>query len=136
MLICFPSNLSADTAWDRHPATMDQCGSLWRQLRNSMSQKDSPVLTGVDVIHLDEETRPKFFRLSRHIFWIKLADFLDIVPRHQHLAGLPLLTREIALHEFPFGKGGTWDHPAGAEGPVKQEAMSPVMNGTMTNGYR
>lgn len=95
----------------------------------------NPFLTPTEAFHLDEETRPKFFDLS-HVFWIKLSDFMDIVPRHQHLAGLQFTTREMVLHEFPFGKGGTYDRPAGAEGPVKQEATSPVMNGSMTNGFR
>ena len=44
------------------------------------------------------------------------------------------------LHEFPFGRGGTWDQPGrsgGGEEAVKQEAAaSPVMNGNLTNGYR
>ena len=53
------------------------------------------------------------------------------------------------LHEFPFGRGGTWDRPGrgggggggdeGAEEAGKQEetgAASPVMNGRLTNGYR
>ena len=64
---------------------------------------------------------------------------MDIVPRHQHLAGIKLGTRAMVLHEFPFGRGGTWDKPGGsvAEEVVKQEAAgSPVMNGNMMNGCR
>ena len=72
---------------------------------------------------------------------------MDIVPRHQHLAGIKLGTRAMVLHEFPFGRGGTWDRPGGGVGggggggggeeAVKQEeAASPIMNGSMTNGYR
>jgi len=115
---------------------MHHRGSLWRQLRRYMSQSSpDSYLTPIGAHYLDLETRPKFFALS-NVFWIKLSDFLDIVPRHQHLAGLKLSTREMVIHEFPFGKGGTWDNPGGgaAEGPVKQEATSPVMNGTTTNG--
>ena len=93
------------------------------------------LLTPEEVFGLDSETRLKFFAL-KPVFWLRLSDFMDIVPRHQHLAGLQLKTRAIMLHEFPFGRGGTIDRPAGAEGTVKQEAMSPVMNGNMTNGYR
>lgn len=133
---------TADTAWTRFPATMNHHGSLWRQLRNPMSQALPPsLLSPTEVYNLDEETRPKFFNL-KHVFWIKLSEFMDIVPRHQHLAGIKLGTRAMVLHEFPFGRGGTWDRPGGGasssgEETVKQEAAaSPVMNGNMTNGYR
>lgn len=125
-----------DTAWTRIPASIDHQGSLWRQLRNPMSQATPlALLSPEEVFSLDGETRPKFFAL-KPVFWLRLSDFMDIVPRHQHLTGLQLKTRAIVLHEFPFGRGGTVDRPAGAEGAVKQEAMSPVMNGNMTNGFR
>lgn len=138
-----------DTAWTRMPATMNHHGSLWRQLRNPMSQAlPSSLLSPTEVFQLDEETRPKFFAL-KHVFWIKLSEFMDIVPRHPHLAGIKLGTRAMVLHEHPFGRGGTWDRPGGGGGGgggggsggeeevVKQEAAaSPVTNGNMTNGYR
>ncbi|KAL2043114.1 hypothetical protein N7G274_004174 [Stereocaulon virgatum] len=128
--------LSQYTAWTRFPATINHRGSLWRQLRNPMSQSvPLALLSPAEVFNLDEETRPKFFSL-RHIFWIKLSDFMDIVPRHPHLAGLKLKTRAMVLHEFPFGRGGTVERPGGGDGTVKQEATNPVMNGNMTNGYR
>ena len=139
-----------DTAWTRVPATINHHGSLWRQLRNPMSQALPPsFLSPTEVYQLDEETRPKFFAL-KHVFWIKLSEFMEIVPRHPHLAGIKLGTRAMVLHEFPFGRGGTWDRPGrsggdggggseGGEEAVKQEeagAASPVMNGNLTNGYR
>ena len=134
------SNFTTDTAWTRLPATMNHQGSLWRQLRNPMSQALPPsFLSPTELYQLDEETRPKFFAL-KNVFWIKLSEFMDIVPRHQHLAGVKLGTRAMVLHEFPFGRGGTWERPGGvgsAEEVVKQEAAaSPVMNGSLTNGYR
>ena len=116
-----------------------------------MSQALPPsFLSPTEVYQLDEETRPKFFAL-KHVFWIKLSEFMEIVPRHPHLAGIKLGTRAMVLHEFPFGRGGTWDRPGrsgggggggggeGGEEAVKQEeagAASPVMNGNLTNGYR
>ena len=101
-----------------------------------MSQ-DVPLtrLSPTEVFNLDEETRPKFFAL-KHVFWIKLSDFMDIVPRHQHLASLQLKTRAMVLHEFPFGRGGTVEMPGDVEGTVKQEVVSPVVNGNLTNGFR
>ena len=104
-----------------------------------MSQALPPsFLSSTEVYNLDEETRPKFFAL-KNVFWIKLSEFMDIVPRHPHLTGIKLGTRAMVLHEFPFGRGGTWDKPGGSggEGVIKQEAVaSPVMNGNTTNGYR
>lgn len=130
---------TAVTAWTRFPATINHHGSLWRQLRNAMSQALPPaLLSPTEVYKLDEETRPKFFAL-KHVFWIKLSEFMDIVPRHHHLAGIKLGTRAMVLHEFPFGRGGTWDRPGGngVEEIVKQEAAaSPVMNGNLANGHR
>ncbi|KAL6713371.1 hypothetical protein ACLMJK_008836 [Lecanora helva] len=128
-------DLSQYTAWTRFPATPNHRGSLWRQLRNVMSQAIPTALTTpTQAFHLDEETRPKFFSLP-HVFWIKFSDFMDIVPRHQHLAGLQIKTRAMVLHEFPFGRGGSWDRPA-VDGAVKQEVHSPMMNGNLTNGFR
>ncbi|MCJ1451711.1 Set3 complex subunit with deacetylase activity, meiotic-specific repressor of sporulation proteins [Mycoblastus sanguinarius] len=129
------SNKLSDTAWTRLPATINHQGSLWRQLRNPMSQAVPPsLLTPTEVFNLDDETRPKFFSL-KHIFWIKLSEFMDIVPRHQHLNGVKFSTRAMVLHEFPFGRGGTVERPGVAEEQVKQEAVSPLMNGDLTNGY-
>ena len=106
------------------------------------------LLSVADARQLDDETRSKFFDL-KNVFWFKLSEFMDIVPRHPHLAGIKLgSTRAMELHKHPFGPGGTWDRPwvgggggssgsGGAEEIVKQEAAaSPVMNGGMTNGYR
>ncbi|KAF6237193.1 hypothetical protein HO173_004661 [Letharia columbiana] len=139
MLAIKDLELSQYTAWTRFPATMNHQGSLWRQLRNPMSQAIPPsLLSPTEVYNFDEETRPKFFDL-KHVFWIKLSEFMDIVPRHQHLAGIKLGTRAMVLHEFPFGRGATWDRPgvSGGEEVVKQEAAaSPIMNGNMTNGHR
>jgi len=112
-----------------------------------MSQATPPsLLNTTDVVALDNETRPKFLALK--VVWIKLADFMDIVPRHPHLAGVELRTRDMVLLEFPFGRpavtglngngnghgvgvGGT--DGAGAGEAVKEE-VSPV-NG-LTNGFR
>ena len=117
---------------------MNHRGSIWRQLRKHLSQAIPNALrTPTEAFQLDEETRPKFFNLP-HVFWIKLSDFMDIVPRHQHLGGLQLMTRAMVVHEYPFGNGGSWDRPGHAktEAAVKQEAHSPVMNGNLTNGFR
>ena len=127
-----------DTAWAHIPATLNQRGSLWRQLRNRMAQAVPSDRPGpIEAYHLDLETMPKFFALPQ-VFWIKLSDFKDIVPRYPHLSGLRLSEIAMVLHEHPFGPGGSWDRPARSEqkGPVKQEAHSPVINDNMMNGIR
>ena len=43
-----------------------------------------------------EEAASKFAALD-HIFWIRLSDLIDIVPRHPHLSGKNLRCRPLAL---------------------------------------
>ncbi|KAL9610685.1 MAG: hypothetical protein Q9167_004633 [Letrouitia subvulpina] len=116
----------ADTAWTRHPLPPAQRQSLWRQVRNQMSQAVfNPFLTWAEAYALDQETYPKF-RDLKSVFWIKLADFSDIVPRHPHLAGLRLSTRRMVLHEDPWGTAAS----GGGGGREKER------EGGMVNGYR
>ncbi|KAL9600556.1 MAG: hypothetical protein Q9219_003102 [cf. Caloplaca sp. 3 TL-2023] len=107
-------DLSQYTAWTRLPLTPGQRQSLWRQVRNQMSQADINPLTftWAEAIEMDQGTHPKFIGL-KSMFWVKLAEFLDIVPRHPHLAGLKLRTRPMVLHEHPWGPGG---RPPGESG--------------------
>lgn len=79
---------------------------------------------------LEIETLPKFLGLK--VFWIKLADFMDIVPRHPHLAGTKLIAQDFVLHGFAFGMP-TRLRTSMDEGPglgIKVEAHSP----SLTNG--
>ncbi|KAL8770221.1 MAG: hypothetical protein Q9209_004063 [Squamulea sp. 1 TL-2023] len=119
----FADNGIKDTAWERKELSKAQQQSLWRQVRNQMSQANiNPLtLTMDDVQRLDEETYPKFQGL-KSLFWIKLSDFMDIVPRHPHLTGIFLRKRAMLLHDDPWGKGG------------ENGAMST--NGGMVNGSR
>ena len=88
---------------------------------------------------LEIETLPKFLNLS--VFWIKLADFMDIVPRHPHLAGTKLIPQDFVLQDFAFGTPARLR--SGANGlsglGIKEEAHSPSLtngNGAMVNGHR
>lgn len=104
-----------DSTWPRRSLTLDQRGSLWRQCRSHLAQPLWPSGVYVDyatAIALDNETRPKFFALQT-VFWIKLTDFMDIVPQHPHLGDVKFTTRPIVMHEFPFGKGDGEGHPGG-----------------------
>lgn len=70
----------------------------------SQSQRSAPHVRSDNFVQLDDETHPKFLAL-KNIFWIKLGDFMDNVPRHPHLRAVRLNTRAMVIHEFPFGKG-------------------------------
>lgn len=113
-----------DPAWPRRPLTLIQRGSLWRQCRNHLAQPSWSSGVHVDyatAIALDNETRPKFFALQA-VFWIKLRDFMDIIPQHPHLRDMQFPTRSLIIHEFPFGKGATDNHSGG----VPQAAIAGV----------
>ena len=119
---CRPENTSpwysrtdifADTAWARRPLTLDQRGSLWRQVRNQQigrripdpfkaPEKDLPLA-------IFAESREKFFETLQPVFWLRLSDFCGVVPRHPHLIGMHFSPRHMELHLHPFGKGGTWN---------------------------
>ena len=53
-----------------------------------------------EAVQLDVETHPKFLNLK--VFWIRLTDFMDIVPRYAHLSGIPLPTRAMVLNDVAF----------------------------------
>ena len=87
---------------------------------------------------LENETLPKFLDLK--VFWIKLTDFMDIVPRHPHLVGTKLIPQDFVLQAFSFGiparLRGSSDEVSGLG--IKEEAHSPSItngNGGMVNGH-
>jgi len=92
----------------------------------------SALTTPAEAVALDNETRPKYLALK--VFWLKLSDFMDIVPRHPHLANIHFTTRAIILHEFPFGRPMNDGDTGGRL--MKEEGSSPTLNGNLTNGYR
>jgi len=106
-----------------------------------MSQpiRSALAVTWATAIPLDIETKPKFFDERLRIFWVKLADFMDIVPRHRHLEGLRLWTRAMRLHEDPFGKGVNGQRLVSVDGEGVEKREGPngsAVNGNMVNGYR
>ena len=80
---------------------------------------------------LDTETKPKFFQLN--VFWIKLSDFMDIVPRHAHLAGLKLSTRirPMALKDPASFSNPSTPQSAHSSG---ERGETSLVNGIITNG--
>ncbi|KAL8998529.1 MAG: hypothetical protein Q9169_002472 [Polycauliona sp. 2 TL-2023] len=122
-------DLSQYTAWEHRPLTPRQRQSLWRQVRNQMSQADINPLTFTlsEAIALDAETYPKFNDL-KSVFWIRLSEFEDIVPRHTHLRDVKWWrTRAMMLHDEPWG-------PAGENGNGGREVNGG--GGALVNGFR
>ena len=110
--------------------------SLWRVTRNKLRQAEPFIPTHhtppplpspqtfptstftpskiKTTLAMDEETRIKYFALE-HVFWIRLADFMDIVPRYQHLFGLQIRCAPMALEAPPSVE------PAGDAGEDEQD---------------
>ncbi|KAG8534213.1 uncharacterized protein KY384_001057 [Bacidia gigantensis] len=122
-------DLSQYTAWTRLMATSHHLEYLWRQFRRLMAVAVSTsFLSAKEAIALEYETKPKFFNLT--VFWIKLADFKDIVPRHPHLNGMNLGNQPMALNFIYKGQPSTPKLTSGENG----HAGSPLVNGHLTNG--
>jgi hypothetical protein len=109
--------------------------SLWRVLRVKLTRYERQPGVKYD-IHADlamvEETRSKYSALE-HIFWIKLSDFMDIVPRYPHLTGITLSCGPLALVSFDQPPNCFQHDPM----PVGQwnGHSHPITNGELTNGY-
>ena len=94
----------------------------------SLPDPSSPFLNLRQIYDLAMEAEPKFLCLK--IFWIKLTDFMDIVPRHPHLNRVQFEKRYIALSmperlEFPL--------PLSSQG-AKGQGSSLLVNGDLPNG--
>lgn len=131
----------SDTAWQKRTFTDSQRMSIWRVTRRMLAEAEKPTPLNSNVralIAMDEETRIKFFDME-HLFWIRLSDFIDIVPRYPHLAGLTLRTQAAHVEstttaitvsrveaQLPNGI-----HPL----PPGHTTYAPAPNGVLTNGY-
>ncbi|KAK2767469.1 Set3 complex subunit [Arachnomyces sp. PD_36] len=93
--------LSQYTSWEKKPATPTQRNNLWRVTRRILVQADEQDFhrsTYQDIMKMDMETRPKYFAME-HVFWVRLSDFMDLVPHIPHLHGLPI--QEMKMHVDP-----------------------------------
>lgn len=76
-----------------------------------------------DETTLFRDARAKFLALQP-LFWVRYADFMDIVPRHPHLGKGMLYTRAMAVQGHPVVVG----QGAGNSG------QGPVVNGAQGAG--
>lgn len=60
------------------------------------------------ILQKDCDTRSKYFDME-HVFWVRLSDFMDLVPHIPHLHGLQFqfLSMHIDQESFSGGVGGT-----------------------------
>lgn len=112
-----PTNSKTDTAWHHRPLLPHERTSLWRLLRNQQSGVTVPALRAAnDETTLLRDARDKFLTLQP-LFWVRYADFMDIVPRHPHLGKGMLYTRAMAVQGHPVeGAGAVVNGAVGATG--------------------
>ncbi|KAL4871565.1 hypothetical protein BDV12DRAFT_163977 [Aspergillus spectabilis] len=90
--------LSQYAAWEKRDVTPSQRMNLWRVTRRMLVQgDDTEFLTASfgQIMQKDSETRSKYFDME-HVFWVKLSDFMDLVPHIPHLHGLDI--RFLKMH--------------------------------------
>ncbi|KAL2424678.1 hypothetical protein ABEF91_001090 [Exophiala dermatitidis] len=103
LLVTKDLNLRNYTSLEIMPVTLQQRQRLWQVARLMLSfeyQVDSwntPLQKAKD---REEEERPKFMAMQE-LFWVKLSDFEDQIPRHPHLANLRLRRQPISLRVLP-----------------------------------
>ncbi|KAJ5364119.1 uncharacterized protein N7496_009832 [Penicillium cataractarum] len=106
--------LSQYASWEKRKATTTQRMNLWRCTRRMLVYTDDPRYHNAsfgEIMQLDCETRPKYFEME-HVFWIRLSDFMDLVPHIPHLNGLDL--EFMSMHLDPEPSAGTSHHTNGS----------------------
>lgn len=109
--------LSQYASWEKRKATPTQRMNLWRCTRRMLVYTDDPKYRNAsfgDIMQLDCDTRPKYFEME-HVFWVRLSDFMDLVPHIPHLSGLDL--NFLSMHIDP------------------EPVATPAAETTLLNGY-
>ncbi|CAL5867321.1 uncharacterized protein PFLUO_LOCUS1536 [Penicillium psychrofluorescens] len=127
--------LSQYASWEKRKATPTQRMNLWRVTRRMLIQAGEPDFHDSSVgqiLQKDCDTRSKYFDME-HVFWIRLSDFMDLVPHIPHLNGLQFqfLSMHIDQESFSGGIGGT-TQPNGHAASVDASNGSPS---GLLNGY-
>ncbi|OXN26063.1 hypothetical protein CDV57_05446 [Aspergillus fumigatus] len=95
--------LSQYTSWEKRNATPTQRENLWRVTRRMLVQGDDMDFMNSSfgqIMQKDCETRPKYFDME-HVFWVKLSDFMDLVPHVPHLHGLDIQFLRMHIDQEP-----------------------------------
>jgi hypothetical protein len=126
-----------DTAWTKRPVNKEHRHALWRVLRLKLTRYERSPGENYDILKdlaMVEETYSKYKAMD-HLFWIRLSDFLDIVPRYQHLAGMALPCGPLALISFDKQPNGIPQPPVPTTPTPTTGHPWPITNGQLTNGY-
>ncbi|KAJ9315778.1 hypothetical protein DTO271D3_4034 [Paecilomyces variotii] len=134
--------LSQYASWEKRNATPTQRMNLWRVTRRILVQADDSDFLNLsfgEIMQKDCETRPKYFDME-HVFWVRLSDFMDLVPHIPHLHGLDIQllkmhidsepTLDTPRTELPQTNG----HVYGLSNPENATDAHAPPNG-LTNGY-
>ncbi|KAF7630335.1 hypothetical protein AFLA_010961 [Aspergillus flavus NRRL3357] len=95
--------LAQYSSWEKRDATPTQRMNLWRVTRRMLVQADDADFMNSSfgqVMQKDSEARPKYFDME-HVFWVKLSDFMDLVPHIPHLHGLDLQFLKMHIDQEP-----------------------------------
>ncbi|RHZ58101.1 hypothetical protein CDV55_101809 [Aspergillus turcosus] len=95
--------LSQYTSWEKRNATPTQRENLWRVTRRMLVQGDDMDFMSSSfgqIMQKDCETRPKYFDME-HVFWVRLSDFMDLVPHVPHLHGLDIQFLRMHIDQEP-----------------------------------
>ncbi|KAL4881309.1 hypothetical protein BJY04DRAFT_189596 [Aspergillus karnatakaensis] len=129
--------LSQYAAWEKRDVTPSQRMNLWRVTRRMLVQADdTDFLTASfgQIMQKDSETRSKYFDME-HVFWVKLSDFMDLVPHIPHLHGLDI--RFLKMHIDQESAPAPFAPPQvnGVHGPPHVDAAEMLHEQGLTNGY-
>ncbi|KAI1911098.1 hypothetical protein LOZ65_006246 [Ophidiomyces ophidiicola] len=95
--------LSQYPSWEKRIATLEQRYGLWRLTRGMLAYAEELCLLSSsldDTSRRIEAIKPKFY-LMEHIFWVKLSDFMDLVPHIPHLKDFHIHMRKMAFMDMP-----------------------------------
>ncbi|THC98609.1 hypothetical protein EYZ11_001887 [Aspergillus tanneri] len=131
--------LSQYASWEKRNATQTQRMNLWRVTRRMLVQADDTEFMNSSfgqIMRRDSETRPKYFDME-HVFWVRLSDFMDLVPHVPHLHGLDIQFLKMHIDQEPsmapaFDLPQPNGHVAGP--PLVGDRFSNGIKG-LTNGY-
>ncbi|KAK2733880.1 Set3 complex subunit [Myotisia sp. PD_48] len=135
--------LSQYPSWEKRNTTLTQRNNIWRVSRSMLSASEdlNPLTATIeDFSRRILELRPKFFQME-HIFWVKLSDFMDLVPHIPHLHGLDIQIKrmhidpEPAQINLPPESTSEWNHDSQQPTNSTAGASPPMVNGPIhTNG--
>ncbi|KAL4768907.1 hypothetical protein BDW60DRAFT_114198 [Aspergillus nidulans var. acristatus] len=129
--------LSQYSSWEKRDVTPTQRMNLWRVTRRMLVQADdTEFLTASfgQIMQKDSETRSKYFDMD-HVFWVKLSDFMDLVPHIPHLHGLDIQFLKMHIDREPSFNPAS--QPSLSNGHIDgpHEKPGPYYEQTLTNGY-